>query len=154
MQTKLQKLLKKYKRLTSRLEDDDDSYLQLQNVPDKYALRMKDVIALQEGKESSIRVIEPQTYTVIFNLHRNSSELEHFYNHKGVACTGGGADRWVKVSREFYKWLKTRLDIVKEHLKTKKKKVKEVKPAVGTIRRNDKGVRQIYSTVTRWVNAE
>jgi hypothetical protein len=150
MQEKVQKVLTRYNELVGILVDGDD--FELENIPDTYALKMSDISSLQKGSGKSILVIEPQTYEDVSTLDRNYDMLEYFYEHKSAACMGTGADRWIKVTSKFHKWLKKRVIKLEEIVKTKKN-VKKVKPVVGTTRYNDKGVLQIYSVVTRWVNS-
>jgi hypothetical protein len=149
MQQKVQKLLTRYNKLVDVLVDRDD--FNLEHIPDAYALKMSDISSLQKGSGKSILVIEPQTYEDVSTLDRNYDMLEYFYEYKSVACMGTGADRWIKVTSKFHKWLKKRVVKLEEIVETKKNVMKE-KPVIGTTRYNDKGVLQIYSVVTRWVN--
>jgi hypothetical protein len=164
---KVQSLLKRYKKLDLSKVDESEW---IESFPYAYALKMSDVAAIREGKTLSVSVIEPQDYDVVTVIDQASETIEDrlFYknerNKGSVACTGTGADWWIKVTSKFATWLGKLVKDLERKEKTKKmmskqktkKKMSKQRPQLGDRRVTDNNVQQIFSIVTthRWLNVK
>lgn len=110
LKQEVQKLLDIYHKLFNRKYSffkTSSSRFYLENVPQKYALKMSTVRAIESRRLPYAHVIEPQSYEHVSKLSATSDDIENLYRRDpgNLAVTGSGGDRWILVTPAFTRWL-------------------------------------------------
>lgn len=88
--------------------------------PDAAILMWSDVEAMREGRLTSIRVVEPQTYTKVASLTKGHFSFKYLYPEgpgDKYAVTGSGSDPWWVLNPTLVRFLKKEVASLKKCLK-------------------------------------